>query len=102
MTWASSDFRTASNWTLARPPDEDRDRLLATLVSRAGANGQFDRELLAGFSNDSRRDQAAASAIVQIARGNPAEARALLAREIDNPAERARIEAQIAALAAPR
>jgi len=65
-------------------------------VIRAAASGEFDRDLLAGFDSDGLRDQAAGGAIQLIARSSLAQARDLLEREIDDPAERARLAAQIA------
>jgi len=94
--WAATDLPAARRWSLDQQPGEDRDRILGLLVMGAAAGGEFDRDLLAGFDSDSLRDQAAGAAIALIARSDPAQARDLLEREIDNPAERARIEAQIA------
>jgi hypothetical protein len=94
--WAATDLPAARRWSLNQQPGEDRDQILGLLVMGAAASGEFDRDLLAGFDSDGLRDQAAGSAIRLIARSNPAQARDLLEREIDDPAERARLAAQIA------
>jgi hypothetical protein len=94
--WAATDLPAVRRWSLDQQRGEDRDRILGLLVLGTAAGGEFDRDLLAGFDSDGLRDLAAGRAIQLIARSDPAQARDLLEREIDNPAERARIEAQIA------
>jgi hypothetical protein len=95
VTWYNSDPNGARTYVLDLPGGADRDQLLGNLVQRSAGSGNFDRELIRGFESDVARQQAVSTAILLISRNDPAQAQALLLREVAVPADRARIEAQI-------
>jgi hypothetical protein len=93
--WYAFDAGGARSYALGMSAGAERDQLLGNLVTRAASAGNFDRALIDGIGNDALRQQAIGVGITLLANRNPAQARALLASEISDPAERERIEAQI-------
>lgn len=94
--WYASDPAEARRYTLDMPAGAERDAVLGNLLLRSASAGNFDRALVDGFSSDQMRQQAIGVGITMLARNDLARARALLESEISDPAERERIEAQIA------
>jgi hypothetical protein len=83
QTWAGSDAAAARAWTLQMPAGGARDAALRPLLTSAG-NG-VDTSLLPFFSGDAARQQAVVNAASQLARRDPAEARALVDRYVTRP-----------------
>ena len=94
-TWYASDPNGARRHVLDQPVGTERDSMLTIMFQRGASAGSFDRELLNAMSSQETRAMMAQMSITNIARNNPAQARALLESEITDPALRARIAAQI-------
>ncbi|HZF29597.1 MAG TPA: hypothetical protein VE907_10790 [Gammaproteobacteria bacterium] len=81
--WGASDYGAARAWTLRLPAGTSRDAALRPLLT-AGGNG-IDTSLLASFSGELPRQRAVLTAVQQLARRNPSEARALIDRYVTAP-----------------
>jgi hypothetical protein len=89
--WYNADRAAAQSWILSQPAGAERDQLLANAAMRNMISGDFDVGLFDAFTSPVVRAQAATMAIITTSRTDAARARALLEREITDPAERARL-----------
>ena len=78
--WMQTDARGAIDWTLGLASGAARDSALSAIVPRQILEGSVDARVLAGFSDAASREDALRRALPmlsQLARGDPARARAV-------------------------
>jgi hypothetical protein len=90
-TWANDDYTAARSWTMRLAAGAERDGALRTLLARS-ANNVLDSALIAAFSGEPARQQAVLAALRPVAERDAGEARALIDRYLDAPAQRAQAE----------
>ena len=95
-SWAQGDAVAARQWLYRLNVGPDRDMALNSFISATAQAGEFDPQLLDAYSSDAARQQGAGSAIVQIGRSDPNEAKRLLNVYITDPDLRQRTEEQLA------
>ena len=92
QTWAANDFDAARDWALRLPSGSGRDNALMALLVAGARSEPIDTALLNGLSSDQVREQAVSRALMMVAQRDPAEAQALIARHISDPARRRQLE----------
>lgn len=93
--WAERDGEAARSWVLTLPAGDERDHVLGTLVAALALHTVPDPRLLDAFASDPARQQAAVSAVLDIAARDPAAARSFAASSIADQKLRSEAERMI-------